>query len=169
MRSWCVRLDFHSVLANPGLHLFRYAPLLPSFESRNARVRLRLHRPHLDRPAYSNVPDRCEHPGSIFNQPNYERYDGFHPIVLSGPVSSLTQNVRLDSMLEPPNMSPEDRNTTPASTAYGRETIKSLAREEKAETETRTTSPQHDLVLKTFRILVADLCQQFKGGHPGYV
>lgn len=25
----------------------------------------------------------------------------------------------------------------------------------------------HPLVLKTFRILVADLCQQFKGGHPG--
>lgn len=25
----------------------------------------------------------------------------------------------------------------------------------------------HPMVLKTFRILVADLCQQFKGGHPG--
>ncbi|CAK7216055.1 hypothetical protein SEUCBS140593_002741 [Sporothrix eucalyptigena] len=25
----------------------------------------------------------------------------------------------------------------------------------------------HDLVLKTFRLLVADLCQQFNGGHPG--
>ncbi|KAJ1330857.1 dihydroxyacetone synthase [Microdochium nivale] len=25
----------------------------------------------------------------------------------------------------------------------------------------------HPLVLRTFRILVADLCQQFKGGHPG--
>lgn len=39
-----------------------------------------------------------------------------------------------------------------------------------------TTSPaqlvqaekdKHDLVLKTFRILIADLCQQFNGGHPG--
>ena len=23
------------------------------------------------------------------------------------------------------------------------------------------------LVLKTFRLLIADLCQQFNGGHPG--
>lgn len=27
----------------------------------------------------------------------------------------------------------------------------------------------HDLVLRTFRCLIADLCQQFGGGHPGYV
>ena len=26
---------------------------------------------------------------------------------------------------------------------------------------------KHELVLKTLRILVAELCQQFKGGHPG--
>lgn len=26
---------------------------------------------------------------------------------------------------------------------------------------------QHDLVLKTFRLLIADICQQFNGGHPG--
>lgn len=24
-----------------------------------------------------------------------------------------------------------------------------------------------DLVLRTFRCLIADLCEQFKGGHPG--
>jgi hypothetical protein len=30
-------------------------------------------------------------------------------------------------------------------------------------------SKDHDLVLKTFRLLIADLCQQFSGGHPGYV
>jgi dihydroxyacetone synthase len=29
-------------------------------------------------------------------------------------------------------------------------------------------SEDHDLVLKTFRLLIADLCQQFNGGHPGY-
>jgi dihydroxyacetone synthase len=29
-------------------------------------------------------------------------------------------------------------------------------------------SKDHDLVLKTFRMLIADLCQQFGGGHPGY-
>lgn len=28
-------------------------------------------------------------------------------------------------------------------------------------------SSQHDLVLKTIRLLVADLCQQFGGGHGG--
>lgn len=28
-------------------------------------------------------------------------------------------------------------------------------------------SAEHDLVLKTIRLLIADLCQQFKGGHPG--
>ncbi|TFB01938.1 Dihydroxyacetone synthase [Trichoderma ghanense] len=26
---------------------------------------------------------------------------------------------------------------------------------------------EHDLVLKTFRLLISDLCQQFNGGHPG--
>jgi dihydroxyacetone synthase len=30
------------------------------------------------------------------------------------------------------------------------------------------SSGDHDLVLKTFRLLIADLCQQFNGGHPGY-
>lgn len=30
-------------------------------------------------------------------------------------------------------------------------------------------SKDHDHVLKTFRLLIADLCQQFGGGHPGYV
>jgi hypothetical protein len=30
-------------------------------------------------------------------------------------------------------------------------------------------SKEHDLVMKTFRLLIADLCQQFKGGHPGLV
>ncbi|KAL1859521.1 hypothetical protein VTK73DRAFT_7573 [Phialemonium thermophilum] len=28
-------------------------------------------------------------------------------------------------------------------------------------------SKDHDIVLRTFRILIADLCQQFNGGHPG--
>jgi dihydroxyacetone synthase len=35
--------------------------------------------------------------------------------------------------------------------------------------ESSELSPQHDLVLKTFRLLIADLCQQFNGGHGGYV
>jgi dihydroxyacetone synthase len=28
-------------------------------------------------------------------------------------------------------------------------------------------SHEHDIVLKTFRLLISDLCQQFNGGHPG--
>jgi len=28
-------------------------------------------------------------------------------------------------------------------------------------------SEEHRLVLTTFRLLIADLCQQFQGGHPG--
>lgn len=31
----------------------------------------------------------------------------------------------------------------------------------------RHLSLDHDLVLKTFRLLISDLCQQFNGGHPG--
>lgn len=30
-------------------------------------------------------------------------------------------------------------------------------------------SEKHDLVLRVFRCLIADLCEQFKGGHPGSV
>ena len=30
-------------------------------------------------------------------------------------------------------------------------------------------SEKHDLVLKVFRCLIADLCEQFGGGHPGSV
>jgi dihydroxyacetone synthase len=28
---------------------------------------------------------------------------------------------------------------------------------------------KHDFVLRVYRCLIADLCEQFKGGHPGYV
>ena len=31
----------------------------------------------------------------------------------------------------------------------------------------RQLSKDHDHVLKTFRLLISDLCQQFGGGHPG--
>ena len=29
------------------------------------------------------------------------------------------------------------------------------------------SSEKHDRVLKVFRAFIADLCQQFNGGHPG--
>jgi dihydroxyacetone synthase len=31
----------------------------------------------------------------------------------------------------------------------------------------RDAASQDELVLKTFRCFIADLCEQFKGGHPG--
>jgi dihydroxyacetone synthase len=27
---------------------------------------------------------------------------------------------------------------------------------------------KHEFVLKVYRCLIADLCEQYKGGHPGY-
>ncbi|KAK3938177.1 dihydroxyacetone synthase [Diplogelasinospora grovesii] len=39
-------------------------------------------------------------------------------------------------------------------------------RKSKAKAEGKP-SPHHDIVLRTIRLLVADLCQQFGGGHPG--
>ena len=41
-----------------------------------------------------------------------------------------------------------------------------LSRNHKTKFQQNLTQ-QHDLVLKSFRLLVADLCQQFNGGHPG--
>lgn len=44
-----------------------------------------------------------------------------------------------------------------------------LLTEKRAGKKTTELSSEHDIVLKTFRLLIADLCQQFGGGHPGYV
>jgi dihydroxyacetone synthase len=54
------------------------------------------------------------------------------------------------------------------STAYGKNTVEGLKEEESLEqSSVRKLSKEHDHVLKTFRLLIADLCQQFNGGHPG--
>ncbi|KAK8165514.1 Transketolase, thiamine diphosphate binding domain-containing protein [Phyllosticta citrichinensis] len=45
-------------------------------------------------------------------------------------------------------------------TAYGEALVDRVLQEAKL-------SPEHDHVLKAFRLLIADLCQQFNGGHPG--
>lgn len=51
---------------------------------------------------------------------------------------------------------------------YGEAAVKALVQEEEAEKDSiRKLSKEHDIVLKTFRILIADLCEQFGGGHPG--
>ncbi|CAI6334421.1 unnamed protein product [Periconia digitata] len=53
-------------------------------------------------------------------------------------------------------------------TAYGKNVVAELKKEEKEEAKAvQKLSKEHDIVLKTFRILIADLCQQFGGGHPG--
>lgn len=54
------------------------------------------------------------------------------------------------------------------STQYGQNMMNGLKQEEAMEKESvQNLSSVHDLVLKTFRLLIADLCQQFGGGHPG--
>lgn len=59
--------------------------------------------------------------------------------------------------------------TTPTHTSYGDNAVGKLLKEKRKESQAVSNlSPEHDLVLRTFRLLIADLCQQFNGGHPGY-
>lgn len=48
-------------------------------------------------------------------------------------------------------------------TKYGREAVQKTLHS----TPAPNASADHSLVLATFRLLIADLCQQFNGGHPG--
>ncbi|KAK7518794.1 Transketolase, thiamine diphosphate binding domain-containing protein [Phyllosticta citriasiana] len=53
-------------------------------------------------------------------------------------------------------------------TAYGETLVDCVLEEAKVEKNSvAKLSPEHDHVLKAFRLLIADLCQQFNGGHPG--
>ena len=53
-------------------------------------------------------------------------------------------------------------------TNYGGNIKDALMQEERIEkSSVQKLSKEHDIVLKTFRILIADLCAQFKAGHPG--
>lgn len=53
-------------------------------------------------------------------------------------------------------------------TSYGNNVVEGLKKEEKIENASvKKLSKEQDHVLKTFRLLIADLCQQFNGGHPG--
>jgi dihydroxyacetone synthase len=53
-------------------------------------------------------------------------------------------------------------------TQYGKNVVNGLKKEEKVEkSSVQKLSPEQDHVLKTFRLLIADLCEQFAGGHPG--
>ncbi|KAH4035465.1 hypothetical protein HBI80_039410 [Parastagonospora nodorum] len=54
------------------------------------------------------------------------------------------------------------------STEYGNNVTKALQEEERLEkSSVQKLSKEQDHILKTFRLLIADLCQQFNGGHPG--
>lgn len=64
----------------------------------------------------------------------------------------------------------QDSPAVNGTTSYGSEVIESLKHEEQVESSSvNKLTREQDHVLKTFRLLIADLCQQFNGGHPGYV
>ncbi|KAI9737070.1 MAG: hypothetical protein M1834_000660 [Cirrosporium novae-zelandiae] len=53
-------------------------------------------------------------------------------------------------------------------TAYGNNAVKEiLSNGVTKPVEETSNTEDHHIVLKTFRLLIADLCQQFNGGHPG--
>jgi dihydroxyacetone synthase len=63
----------------------------------------------------------------------------------------------------------EDSRSANGGTEYGRNAVSGLMQEEKAERgAVQQLTNEQDHVLKSFRLLIADLCQQFNGGHPGY-
>jgi dihydroxyacetone synthase len=64
----------------------------------------------------------------------------------------------------------QDKPATNGSTEYGKNVAKGLLKEEKLEqSSVQKLTKEQEHVLQTFRILIADLCQQFNGGHPGQV
>jgi dihydroxyacetone synthase len=64
----------------------------------------------------------------------------------------------------------QDSPQVNGSTGYGKNVVDGLMKEAKLEqSSVQKLSKEQDYVLKTFRLLIADLCQQFNGGHPGLV
>lgn len=62
----------------------------------------------------------------------------------------------------------QDSPQVNGSTDYGKNVVNGLKREEKLESAAvQKLSKEQEHVLQTFRLLIADLCQQFNGGHPG--
>jgi dihydroxyacetone synthase len=57
---------------------------------------------------------------------------------------------------------------TNGSTAYGEATVNGLLKKDgQSTTPSQTSKEDIALVLQSFRLLIADLCQQFGMGHPG--
>lgn len=66
--------------------------------------------------------------------------------------------------------SAQDTPQTNGSTEYGNNVVNALKKEEKIEKASfEKLSKEQEHVLQTFRLLISDLCQQFNGGHPGWV
>lgn len=64
----------------------------------------------------------------------------------------------------------QDTTQANGATKYGKNVVEGLKQEEKTEQAAiQRLTDEQDHVLKSFRLLIADLCQQFNGGHPGYV
>jgi dihydroxyacetone synthase len=64
----------------------------------------------------------------------------------------------------------KDSPAVNGSTRYGDNVAKGLQEEERLEqSSVQKLTNEQEHVLKTFRLLIADLCQQFNGGHPGCV
>jgi dihydroxyacetone synthase len=58
---------------------------------------------------------------------------------------------------------------TVGATAFHDATVAGLPVKKPQNKSAAKVTKEQDMVLKTFRLLIADLCQQFGGGHPGYV
>lgn len=64
----------------------------------------------------------------------------------------------------------QDTTQAEGVTNYGNNVVERLKEEEQIEhSAVQKLTDEQDHVLKSFRLLIADLCQQFNGGHPGYV
>ena len=63
-----------------------------------------------------------------------------------------------------------ETNGDSESIAYGANVVNGLLKQGlENQNVIRKLSAEEELVLKSFRLLIADLCQQFNGGHPGSV
>ncbi|KAB8606270.1 hypothetical protein FH972_025899 [Carpinus fangiana] len=93
-----------------------------------------------------------------------ERTTGWRYAPLSSTtLQATTMSVSLDST---------DTNGTHDHTQYGVQTVEALKQvAQKPNGPMKSNDPKkekdHELVLQTFRLLIADLCQQFGGGHAG--
>jgi dihydroxyacetone synthase len=64
----------------------------------------------------------------------------------------------------------QDTRQANGATSYGQNVVEGLKKQEKTEqAAVQKLSKEQNHVLKSFRLLIADLCQQFNGGHPGQV